>query len=79
MTVKIGISLPDETHAAAVAALERLGGSMSGLIDSALRSELARRGAVDHANMLRQADDHERLRRRTLARRHALRQWKAGN
>jgi hypothetical protein len=76
MTVKLGISLPDDTHARAAAHAKRAGTSLSRWIDEALRVELARRDAADHVAMLEDGDDPQTLRRRAAARRDALSTWK---
>lgn len=76
MTVKVGISLPDTTHARALAHARSTGTTLSGLVDAALRAELTRHELVDHIAMLAQADDTDRLRRRARARTEALTVWK---
>ncbi|MEQ4206537.1 hypothetical protein ABN028_32380 [Actinopolymorpha sp. B17G11] len=76
MTVKLGISLPDDTHARAAAHAKRAGTSLSRWIDEALRVELARRDAAEHVAMLESSDDPQTLRRRATARRDALTTWK---
>ena len=76
MTVKVGVSLPDSTHARALEQARSSGTMLSGLIDEALRSELTRRELADHVAMLAGADDEERLAHRATARRNALSAWK---
>ena len=76
MTVKVGVSLPDSTHARALEQARSSGTTLSGLIDEALRSELTRRELADHVAMLAAADDEQRLARRAATRRDALAAWK---
>ncbi|MGH3866768.1 MAG: hypothetical protein ACRDQ4_11635 [Pseudonocardiaceae bacterium] len=57
MTVKVGISLPDATHARALEHARSAGTTLSGLVDAALRAELTRRELADHVVMLAEADD----------------------
>ena len=78
MTVKIGISLPNSTHARAVEHAYSIGTTLSGLVDAALKAELARRELADHVGMLAEADDVERLRERARSRSSALSAWKIG-
>lgn len=78
MTVKVGISLPDATHARAVEHARSIGTTLSGLVDTALRAELTRHGLADHVAMLAQADDLHRLWTRARARAEALARWKTG-
>ena len=78
MTIKVGVSLPDTTHARAVRQAEDAGTSLSGLIDVALRAELTRRELADHVAMLAEADDPQRLRERAQAQQEALSAWKHG-
>ncbi|MEO7196127.1 MAG: hypothetical protein ABIZ05_15160 [Pseudonocardiaceae bacterium] len=78
MTVKVGISLPDATHARAVEHARSAGTTLSGLVDTALRAELTRRELAEHMVMLAEADDADRLRARTRARSRALSAWKTG-
>lgn len=78
MTVKVGISLPDATHARALEYARSTGTTLSGLVDTALRAELTRRELADHIAMLAQAEDVDRLRERAQARGHALSAWKTG-
>ncbi|HVE96052.1 MAG TPA: hypothetical protein VNA67_03590 [Pseudonocardiaceae bacterium] len=78
MTVKVGISLPDTTHARALEYARSSGTTLSGLIDTALRAELTRHELADHVAMLAQADDADRLRQRARARADALANWKTG-
>lgn len=76
MTVKIGISLPDSTHARAVEQARSSGSSLSGLVDEALKAELTRRELAEHMAMLAQAEDPDRLRDRARSRSRALAAWK---
>lgn len=76
MTVKVGISLPDAMHARAVEHARSAGTTLSGLVDAALKAELARRELADHVMMLAEADDADRLRARAQARGCALSAWK---
>ncbi len=79
MTVKLGISLPDDTHARAAAQARQAGTSLSSWIDQALRAELARRDAAEHVAMLETGHgegEPARLRRRSVARSSALGSWK---
>ena len=78
MTVKVGISLPDATHARALQHARSAGTTLSGLIDAALRAELTRRDLADHMAMLAEAEDAERLRDRARSRSGALSAWKTG-
>jgi hypothetical protein len=78
MSVKVGISLPERTHARAVERARSMGTTLSGLIDAALRAELTRREVADHVAMLAEADDADRLRARARARSRALSAWKSG-
>lgn len=78
MTVKVGISLPDTTHARALEHARSSGTTLSGLIDAALRAELTRHELADHVAMLTQADDADRLRQRAQARTDVLAAWKTG-
>lgn len=78
MTVKVGISLPDSTHARAVELARSAGTTLSGLVDAALRAELGRRELAEHVAMLAQADDPDRLRERARRRTAALAAWKTG-
>ncbi|MGH4001133.1 MAG: hypothetical protein ACRDTJ_27155 [Pseudonocardiaceae bacterium] len=78
MTVKVGISLPDATHARALEHARSTGTTLSGLVDTALKAELTRRELADHMAMLAQAEDVDRLRERAQARSHALSAWKTG-
>lgn len=78
MTVKVGISLPDTTHARAVEHARATGTTLSGLIDAALKAELTRRELADHMAMLAAADDADRLRQRARSRSRALAAWKTG-
>lgn len=78
MTVKVGISLPDTTHTRAVELARSTGTTLSGLVDTALRAELTRRGLADHVAMLAEADDPARLRERAQRRAETLADWKAG-
>jgi hypothetical protein len=76
MTVKVGISLPDTTHARAVEHARTAGTTLSGLVDAALKAELTRRELADHMVML--AEDVDRLRQRAQSRSRALSAWKTG-
>ncbi|MGH3871762.1 MAG: hypothetical protein ACRDSR_09675 [Pseudonocardiaceae bacterium] len=78
MTVKVGISLPDATHARALEHARGAGTTLSGLIDAALRAELTRRELAEHVAMLTEADDGDRLRARARSRGRALAAWKTG-
>lgn len=78
MTVKIGISLPDATHARALEHARKSGITLSGLVDAALKAELTRRELADHVEMLAAADDVDRLRQRARSRSSALAAWKTG-
>jgi hypothetical protein len=78
MTVKVGISLPDATHARALDHARSAGTTLSGLIDAVLRAELTRRELAEHVVMLAEADDVDRLRARARSRSHALSAWKTG-
>jgi len=81
MTVKLGISLTDDTHARAAAQARRAGTSLSSWIDQALRTELARRDAAEHVAMLGAGDDRTEpthLRRRATSRREVQAAWKSG-
>ncbi len=79
MTIKLGISLSDETHSAAVAAAEADGLALSTYVDRVLARELYRRGVADHNRMLREAGlaDPDRLTEKVDARQHATTEWKA--
>jgi hypothetical protein len=76
MTVKVGISLPDATHARAVQHARSAGTTLSGLINAALTAELTRRELAEHVVMLAEADDVDRLRARARSRSGALSAWK---
>lgn len=78
MTVKVGISLPDATHARALQHARSTGTTLSGLVDAALKAELTRRELADHVMMLAGADDVERLHARAQSRSRALSAWKTG-
>lgn len=78
MTVKVGISLPDATHARAVEHARTAGTTLSGLIDTALKAELTRRELAEHVKMLAEADDADRLRSRARLRTDSLTIWKTG-
>lgn len=80
MTVKVGISLPDATHARAMEYARSTGTTLSGLVDEALRAELTRREVADHVAMLAEAEtgDGERLRARAQERSRMLSAWKTG-
>lgn len=79
MTVKLGISLSDDTHQGAVAAAEADGLPLSTFVDRVLARELYRRGLDDHNAMLREAGlaDPDQLARKVDARQLALAEWKA--
>jgi hypothetical protein len=78
MTVKVGISLPDTTHARALEHARAAGTTLSGLVDAALKAELTRRELADHMVMLAEAGDVDRLRQRAQSRSRALSAWKTG-
>jgi len=78
MTIKVGISLPDATHARALQHARNAGTTLSGLIDAALKAELTRRELADHIAMLAEADDPKRLHERARSRSRALSAWKTG-
>jgi hypothetical protein len=78
MTVKVGISLPDATHARALEHARSAGTTLSGLVDTALKAELTRRELAEHVVMLAEADDVDRLRARARSRSRALSEWKNG-
>ncbi|HEX2298987.1 MAG TPA: hypothetical protein VHH34_10810 [Pseudonocardiaceae bacterium] len=78
MAMKVGISLPETTHARAVEHARSIGTTLSGLIDAALRAELTRREVADHVAMLTEADDADRLHARAQARSRAISAWKNG-
>jgi hypothetical protein len=78
MTVKVGISLPDATHARALEHARSAGITLSGLIDAALKAELTRRELAEHVVMLAEADDVDRLSARAQSRSSALSAWKTG-
>ena len=78
MTVKVGISLPDATHARALEHARSAGTTLSGLIDAALKAELTRRELAEHVVMLAEADDVDRLSARAQSRSSALSAWKTG-
>jgi len=79
MTVKLGISLSDETHHAAVAAAKAEGLALSAFVDRVLARELFRRGVDDHNEMVRQADlaEPDLLRVQVTERQRAIGEWKA--
>jgi hypothetical protein len=78
MTVKFGISLSDETHAAVVAAAREAGLPLSSFIDRVLAREIFRRGVDDHNAMLREAGlaDTAELQQRVEARQRDIDEWK---
>ncbi len=78
MTVKVGISLPDTTHARALEHAHTAGTTLSGLVDAALRAELTRRDLAEHVLMLSEADDVDLLRERARSRSSVLSAWKTG-
>ncbi|MGH3889326.1 MAG: hypothetical protein ACRDSZ_22665 [Pseudonocardiaceae bacterium] len=55
MTVKLGISLSDQTHAAIAAAAKAEGLPLSTFVDRVLAREIFRRGVDDHNDMLHEA------------------------
>lgn len=65
--MKVGISLPDTTHARALEHAHNAGTTLSGLVDAALKAELTRELA-DHVAMLAEADDGDRRRERVRSR-----------
>jgi hypothetical protein len=77
MTVRLDIALSEETHRSAMLAVQRDGGTMSELVDAALRAELLRRSVAEHSQMLAEADDPDRLARRIRERDAAIAAWKA--
>lgn len=79
MTVKLGISLSDETHRAAVAAAQAEGLALSTFVDRVLARELFRRGVDDHNAMVRQAGlaEPDLLRVKVAERQRAIGEWKA--
>lgn len=79
MTVKLGISLSDETHQAAVTAAKAEGLHLSTFIDRVLARELYRRGVDDHNDMLREAGlaEPDLLRAKVTERQRAIDEWKA--
>lgn len=78
MTVKLGISLSDETHHAAVAAAKAEGLALSAFIDRVLARELFRCGIDDHNEMVRQAGlaEPDLLRVKVAQRQRAIGEWK---
>lgn len=78
MTVKLGISLSDRTHQAAVAAAQADGLALSTFVDQTLARELFRRGVDDHNEMVRQAGlaQPNLLRDKVAERQRALGEWK---
>ncbi len=78
MTVKLGVSLSDATHGAAVSAAAHEGLPLSTFIDQVLARELFRRGVSDHNAMLREAGlaDPKRLRTKAAALRTHHEEWK---
>lgn len=76
--MKVGVSLPDATHARATDLARSAGTTLSGLVDQALRAELTRRELAEHVAMLAEADDVDRLCERARARTGALTAWKTG-
>lgn len=77
MTIKIGISLPEETHARAQEHARSTGSTLSGLIDAALKAELTRRDLADHVAMLTEAGDAEGLHDRARGRARWQSAWKS--
>ena len=76
-TVKLGMSLSDETHHAAAAKAEGL--ALSAFVDRVLARELFRRGVDDHNEMVRQAGlvEPDLLRGKVAERQRAIGEWKA--
>lgn len=72
MTVKVGILLPDATHARALEHARSSGTTLSGLVDAALTAELTRRDLAEHVAMLTEADDVDRLSARARSRTSAV-------
>ncbi|MGH3897413.1 MAG: hypothetical protein ACRDTA_04005 [Pseudonocardiaceae bacterium] len=81
MTIKLGISLSDETHAAIAAAAKAEDLPLSTFIDRVLAREIFRRGVDDHNNMLHEAGlaDPDHLRTRIDARQQSIGEWKAAH
>lgn len=81
MTVKLGISLSDETHAAIAAAAKAEDLPLSTFVDRVLAREIFRRGVDDHNDMLREAGlaDPDRLRTRIDARQQSISDWKSAH
>lgn len=78
MTVKVGISLPDVTHARALEHARSVGTTLSGLVAAALQAELTRHDLAAHVAMLADADVTGVLRTRAQSRTEALAAWKSG-
>lgn len=65
VSIEVGVSLSDETHAAVVRVLRRDGVTLSEFVDAALRGELARRdAAIRQTTRAPIAEQHERWTRR---------------
>ncbi|HEY2765233.1 MAG TPA: hypothetical protein VGJ13_14685 [Pseudonocardiaceae bacterium] len=81
MTVKLGISLSDETHAAIAAAAKAENLPLSTFVDRVLAREMFRRGVDDHNDMLREAGiaDPNHLRARVDARQQSIGEWKTAH
>ncbi|MGQ0573270.1 MAG: hypothetical protein ACT4RN_03580 [Pseudonocardia sp.] len=81
MTVKLGISLSDDTHRRAVEAARADGLPLSTFIDRVLARELYRRGVDDHNAMLREAGlaDPDKLQAKVEARQRMIDEWKLAN
>jgi len=81
VTVKLGISLSDETHTAVAAAAKAEGLPLSTFVDRVLAREIFRRGVDDHNDMLREAGlaDPDYLRTKIDARQQFLGEWKAAH
>jgi hypothetical protein len=73
VSIEVGISLSEQTHAAVLRALRRDGHTLGEFVDAALRGELARRdatarqpnpesGAQHHERWTRRANGHSILR-----------------
>jgi hypothetical protein len=79
VTVKFGISMRDEIHAAASTAAAAEGVPLSTFIDRVVGREIYRRQVAEHNAMLRDAHaaDPGELHARVEARRARHRQWKA--
>jgi hypothetical protein len=77
VTVKFGISMRDEVHAAANTAAAADGVPLSTFIDRAVAREIYRRQVAEHNAMVRDAGRHpDQLRDRAAARRARHQEWK---